>query len=50
MTDTAATIAAPLSDPLPDHARVTVVGAGFSGLALGMRLLQEGIDDFVMFI
>jgi cation diffusion facilitator CzcD-associated flavoprotein CzcO len=35
-------------DPLPNHARLAIVGAGFSGLALGMRLLEEGIDDFVI--
>jgi cation diffusion facilitator CzcD-associated flavoprotein CzcO len=36
------------ADSLPDHVRIAVVGAGFSGLALAMRLLDEGIDDFVM--
>ena len=25
-----------------------VIGAGFSGIGLGIRMLQEGIDDFVV--
>ena len=29
-------------------ARVVIVGAGFSGLAMAIRLRQEGIDDFVV--
>jgi cation diffusion facilitator CzcD-associated flavoprotein CzcO len=29
-----------------DHARVGIVGAGFSGLCMAIRLLREGIDDF----
>jgi cation diffusion facilitator CzcD-associated flavoprotein CzcO len=33
---------------LPAHTRVAIVGAGFSGLCMGIRLLQEGIDDFVV--
>jgi cation diffusion facilitator CzcD-associated flavoprotein CzcO len=31
-----------------DHAHVAIVGAGFSGLCMGIRLRQEGIDDFVI--
>ena len=38
----------PHSQELPPHKRVVIVGAGFSGLALAMRLLEEGIDDFVV--
>jgi cation diffusion facilitator CzcD-associated flavoprotein CzcO len=30
------------------HYRVVVVGAGFSGLCMAIRLLQEGITDFVV--
>ncbi|MBK8469410.1 MAG: NAD(P)/FAD-dependent oxidoreductase [Actinomycetales bacterium] len=30
------------------HLRVIVVGAGFSGLAMGARLRQEGIEDFLI--
>lgn len=31
-----------------EHAKVVIVGAGFSGLAMAIRLRQEGIDDFVI--
>ncbi|MGN5237331.1 flavin-containing monooxygenase [Rhodococcus sp. SJ-3] len=31
------------------HLRVAVVGAGFGGLGTGIRLLQDGIDDFAIF-
>jgi cation diffusion facilitator CzcD-associated flavoprotein CzcO len=34
---------------LPEHARVAIVGAGFSGLCMAIRLLQNGIEDFVVF-
>jgi cation diffusion facilitator CzcD-associated flavoprotein CzcO len=30
------------------HHRIAIVGAGFSGLGLGIRLKQAGIDDFVI--
>ena len=30
------------------HTRVAIVGAGFSGLCMAIRLRQEGIDDFVV--
>ncbi len=33
---------------LPAHTRVAVVGAGFSGLCMSIRLKREGIDDFVV--
>ncbi|CAA9479119.1 MAG: Cyclohexanone monooxygenase [uncultured Solirubrobacterales bacterium] len=48
MTQLEAPAAPTEADPLPDHARIAIVGAGFSGLALGMGLLEEGIDDFVV--
>jgi len=48
MTQLEAPVAPPDADPLPTHVRIAAVGAGFSGLALGMRLLEEGIDDFVI--
>ena len=32
----------------PPHARVAIVGSGFSGLAMAIRLKQEGMDDFVV--
>src|ERR671916_813852 len=40
--------AQPPDRELPVHVRIAIVGAGFSGLALAMRLLEEGIDDFVV--
>src|SRR4051812_21635146 len=30
------------------HVRVAVIGAGFSGLGMAIRLKQEGIEDFVV--
>jgi cation diffusion facilitator CzcD-associated flavoprotein CzcO len=36
------------SDGIPSHARIAIVGAGFSGLCMAIRLRQEGIDDFVV--
>jgi cation diffusion facilitator CzcD-associated flavoprotein CzcO len=33
---------------LPAHVRVAIVGAGFAGLGMAIRLTQEGIDDFVV--
>jgi cation diffusion facilitator CzcD-associated flavoprotein CzcO len=34
--------------PLPGHVRVAVVGSGFAGIGAAVRLLQQGIDDFVV--
>ncbi|MEO3870718.1 NAD(P)/FAD-dependent oxidoreductase [Nonomuraea sp. B12E4] len=31
------------------HVKVAVIGAGFSGLGTAIRLLQEGMDDFLVF-
>lgn len=36
------------SGPLPSHVRVAIVGAGFSGLCMAIRLSQQGIEDFVV--
>ena len=33
---------------LPEHARVVVVGSGFSGIGSAVRLTQQGVDDFVV--
>ncbi len=33
---------------LPDHHRVVIVGAGFGGIGLAVRLQDEGIDDVVI--
>lgn len=32
----------------PRHSRVAVVGAGFTGLAVGLALLRRGVHDFVL--
>ena len=48
---TAAELTAPGSTapgPLPAHVRVAVVGSGFAGIGTAVRLLQEGIEDFVL--
>ena len=34
--------------PLAGHHRIVIVGAGFSGLGMAIRLKQRGIDDFVV--
>src|SRR5690349_1429273 len=31
------------------HSRVAIIGSGFSGLGMAIRLKQEGEDDFVIF-
>ena len=36
------------SAPPPDHVRVAVIGSGFSGLGMAVRLLQNAITDFVV--
>jgi cation diffusion facilitator CzcD-associated flavoprotein CzcO len=33
---------------LPEHVRVAVIGAGFAGLGMAVRLRQEGIHDLVV--
>ena len=32
----------------PPHFRIVIVGSGFSGLGMAIRLKQEGIEDFVV--
>lgn len=39
---------APQSARAPSHARILIVGSGFAGIGLGIRLRQEGWDDFVV--
>src|SRR5690242_17412047 len=34
--------------PLPAHAHVAVVGAGFAGLGMAIKLREQGIEDFVV--
>jgi cation diffusion facilitator CzcD-associated flavoprotein CzcO len=36
------------SNGQPTHARIGIVGAGFSGLGMAIRLKQAGIDDFAI--
>ncbi len=36
------------SQPASDTARIGILGSGFSGLGMAIRLKQEGIDDFVL--
>jgi cation diffusion facilitator CzcD-associated flavoprotein CzcO len=36
------------STTLPSHVRVLVVGAGFAGLAMAIRLKEEGEDDYLV--
>ncbi len=33
---------------MPEHARVVIVGAGFSGLGMAIALKREGVHDFVV--
>ncbi|MCE9670577.1 NAD(P)/FAD-dependent oxidoreductase [Myxococcus stipitatus] len=37
-----------MSPRQPGHFRVVIVGAGFSGLGMAIRLRQEGLEDFVV--
>lgn len=34
---------------MTEHHRVAIVGSGFAGLGMAIRLKKEGIDDFVVF-
>jgi cation diffusion facilitator CzcD-associated flavoprotein CzcO len=36
------------SKPSPDHVRVAIVGSGFAGLGMAIRLLERGERDFVV--
>ncbi|MEP6817216.1 MAG: NAD(P)/FAD-dependent oxidoreductase [Marmoricola sp.] len=35
-------------DPLPDHVKVFVVGAGFAGLGMAIKLQEQGETDFLV--
>ena len=37
-----------MSDVTPTQHEIVIIGAGFSGIGMAVRLLQAGIDDFVM--
>jgi cation diffusion facilitator CzcD-associated flavoprotein CzcO len=34
--------------PRTEHHRVVIIGAGFAGVGMGVRLLEQGTDDFVI--
>jgi cation diffusion facilitator CzcD-associated flavoprotein CzcO len=40
--------AAPPSDGGGEHVHVAIIGAGFGGVGMAIRLMQEGVDDFVV--
>ncbi len=42
------TAATPVEAPLPDRVRVLVVGAGFGGLGLAIKLEEQGRPDFLV--
>src|SRR5262249_24897735 len=46
--DAHAAAARALSDSSPEHHRIAVIGTGFSGIGLAVRLREAGIDDFVL--
>lgn len=39
----------PPSGPVEDHVSVAIIGTGFSGLGMAIRLLAEGETDFLVF-
>ena len=48
VAQTTANGAAPPAAALPPEVRIAIVGAGFAGIGLGIKLLEAGIDDFVL--
>jgi cation diffusion facilitator CzcD-associated flavoprotein CzcO len=48
MTVTEPTTTEPGADRARRHVRVGILGAGFAGLGMAIRLRQEGIEDFVV--
>jgi len=36
------------TQPLPAHVDVAIVGSGFSGIAIAVRMIRAGFDDFCM--
>jgi cation diffusion facilitator CzcD-associated flavoprotein CzcO len=36
------------TDPAPEHSRIAIVGSGFAGLGMAIRLKQSGNHDFVV--
>jgi len=49
MTSTAEPLIGPTTpDAPPRHVRVGIIGAGFAGLGMAIRLKQSGVEDFVI--
>ena len=42
------TTAPPATDPGAQHVRIAIVGSGFAGIGMAIRLKQAGIEDFVV--
>src|SRR4051794_11708751 len=38
----------PGGDALPSHVHVAIVGTGFAGLGMAIRMKQEGMNDFLV--
>jgi cation diffusion facilitator CzcD-associated flavoprotein CzcO len=48
MSTTTATPKRRARPPKTEHHRVVIIGAGFAGVGMGVRLLERGIGDFVI--
>ncbi len=48
MTATAEPTTEPTRDTLPPEVDLAIIGGGFSGLGMAIRLKQEGVEDFVV--
>src|SRR5215212_4777642 len=48
MTTLDASTEAPTADTVPAEVDIAIVGSGFSGLCMAIRLRQAGIEDFVV--
>src|SRR3954449_9657001 len=48
MTTLDATTGPPAADTVPTEVDVAIVGSGFSGLCMAIKLREAGVDDFVV--
>src|SRR3954466_9272713 len=48
MTTLDATTGAPAADTVPTEVDVAIVGSGFSGLGMAIKLREAGVEDFVV--